>query len=217
MTTPPTPTPTHRARGDSRNALLTAARELIVGRSYSAVGIAEICAHAGVRKGSLYHFFPGKEALTLAMLDALYADFEREVLIPGLAGANGLHARIEAFVHAIHAFEARMQAESGQLPGCPFGNLAVEMGTHNPPLRRAIRGHLDAVTAHFRSVLDEAVQDGELPGYTNTEALAEQWLALMEGILVMAKADQDPATVLRLGPALVTLLTHSPPEVPHAR
>ena len=200
----------HHARHDSREDLLKAARELIVGRSYTSVGIAEICARAGVRKGSLYHFFPGKEALTLAMLDALYADFEREVLIPGLAGADGLHARIEAFVRAIHAFEARIQAESGQLPGCPFGNLAVEMGTHNPTLRQAIRGHLDAVTAHFRSVLDEAVQDGELPPHTDTDALAEQWLALMEGILVMAKADQDPATILRLGPALGAVLNPSP-------
>ncbi|WP_017941901.1 MULTISPECIES: TetR/AcrR family transcriptional regulator [unclassified Thioalkalivibrio] len=200
----------HHTRHDSREDLLKAARELIVGRSYGAVGIAEICARAGVRKGSLYHFFPGKEALTLAMLDALYADFEREVLIPGLAGADGLHARIEAFVRAIHAFEARIQAESGQLPGCPFGNLAVEMGTHHPTLRQAIRGHLDAVTAHFRSVLDEAVQDGELPPHTDTDALAEQWLALMEGILVMAKADQDPATILRLGPALGAVLNPSP-------
>ena len=200
----------HHARHDSREDLLKAARELIVGRSYTSVGIAEICARAGVRKGSLYHFFPGKEALTLAMLDALYADFEREVLIPGLAGADGLHARIEAFVRAIHAFEARIQAESGQLPGCPFGNLAVEMGTHNPTLRQAIRGHLDAVTAHFRSVLDEAVQDGELPPHTDTDALAEQWLALMEGILVMAKADQDPDTILRLGPALGAVLNPSP-------
>ena len=195
---------------DSREGLLKAARELIVGRSYSAVGIAEICAHAGVRKGSLYHFFPGKEALTLAMLDALYAEFEQEVLIPALAGVDGLGARIEAFVRAIHDFEAGIQADTGQLPGCPFGNLAVEMGTHNPTLRQAIREHLDAVTAHFRSVLDEAVQDDELPPHTDTDALAEQWLALMEGILVMAKADQDPATILRLGPALGALLNPTP-------
>ncbi|WP_019594917.1 TetR/AcrR family transcriptional regulator [Thioalkalivibrio sp. ALM2T] len=204
-------------RGASREALLQAARDLIVTRSYTSVGIAEICAQAGVRKGSLYHFFPGKEALTLAMLDALYADFEREVLIPGLSGANGLRARIDAFVHAIHAFEARMQTESGQLPGCPFGNLAVEMGTHNPALRHAIRKHLDAVTAHFRTVLDAAVQNGELPPETDTGAAAEQWLALMEGILVMAKADQDPATILRLGPALGALLLNPTPEVYHER
>ncbi|WP_019626383.1 TetR/AcrR family transcriptional regulator [Thioalkalivibrio sp. ALJT] len=206
---------TSNHRSDSHQGLLNAARELIVGRSYSAVGIAEICQHAGVRKGSLYHFFPGKEALALAMLDALYADFEQEVLIPSLSGGNGLQARIDAFIQAIHAFEARMQAESGRVPGCPFGNLAVEMGTVNPTLRQAIRGHLDAITSHFRSVLDEAVRNGELPAGTDTDALAEQWLALMEGILVMAKADQDPATVLRLGPALGVLLTPSRPEVPH--
>jgi len=41
--------------------------------------------------------------------------------------------------------------------------------------------------------------------------LAERWLALMEGILVMAKVDQDPATILRLGPALHALIGVSGP------
>ncbi|MGM0553138.1 MAG: TetR/AcrR family transcriptional regulator [Pseudomonadota bacterium] len=204
-----------RERGASRQALLQAARELLVTRSYASVGIAEICAHAGVRKGSLYHFFPGKEALTQAMLGALYADFERNVLIPALTGAGRLRDRIEAFVLAIHAFESRMQTDTGRLPGCPFGNLAVELGSHNPGMRRAIRRHLDAVTAHFRAALDAAVRDGELAPDTDTDAAAEQWLALMEGILVMAKADQDPDTILRLGPALGALLLNPTPEVSH--
>ena len=202
-------------RGASRQALLQAARELLVTRSYASVGIAEICEHAGVRKGSLYHFFPGKEALTQAMLEALYADFEREVLIPGLTGTGRLRDRIEAFVRAIHAFESRMQTDTGRLPGCPFGNLAVELGSHNPGMRRTIRRHLDAVTAHFRAALDTAVRDGELPPSTDTDAAAEQWLALMEGILVMSKADQDPGTILRLGPALGALLLNPIPEIRH--
>ena len=203
-------------RTDSRQALMQAARQLIVTRSYESVGIAEICEHAGVRKGSLYHFFPGKEALTLAMLDMLYADFEREVLVPSLSGGTDLRQRVDAFVRAIHAFESRVQQESGQLPGCPFGNLAVEMGTHSPTLRRAMRRHLDAVTGHFRTALEQAVQSGELPARTHTRGAAEQWLALMEGILVMAKTDQDPDTILRLGPALRALLLNPTPEVSDA-
>jgi len=47
---------------------------------------------------------------------------------------------------------------------------------------------------------------------TDAQALAERWLALMEGILVMTKVDQDPATILRLGPALHVLIGVSGPH-----
>lgn len=197
---------TSKARHDSRTALLNAARDLIFTRSFENVGTAEICQHAGVRKGSLYHFFSSKEDLVLAMLDDLMRDFEREVLLPSLQGPGSIGERVDAFVHAIHAFEAEVQRTSGHLPGCPFGNLIVETATYSPTLRLAIKTHLDRIRTHFRRSLLTAVQRGELSADTDTHAGAERWLALMEGILVMAKVEQDPDTILRLGPALNLLI-----------
>ncbi len=60
---------------DSRTALRHAARDLIFTRSFEPVGTVEICAHAGVRKGSLYHFFSSKEDLVVAMLDEMMVEF----------------------------------------------------------------------------------------------------------------------------------------------
>ena len=197
---------TAKARHDSRTALLNAARDLIVTRSFENVGTAEICQHAGVRKGSLYHFFSSKEDLVLAMLDDLIHDFERDVLLPSLDGPGSLAERVAAFVHGIHAFEAGMQRASGHLPGCPFGNLIVETATYSPSLRLAVKTHLERIRTHFRRCLAAAVQQGELPADTDVDAGAERWLALMEGILVMAKVEQDPDTILRLGPALNLLI-----------
>ena len=203
---------TQKLPRDSRSALLKAARELIFTRSFENVGTAEICAHAGVRKGSLYHFFSSKEELVLAMLEELMQDFERKVLSPSLDGPGPITARIDAFVNAIHAFEAGIQRSSGHLPGCPFGNLIVETATYSPHLRNAIKVHLDQVMGHFQRTLEAAVERGELPVDTDSRAGAERWLALMEGILVMAKVEQDPAAILRLGPALHLLLGAPPDE-----
>lgn len=203
---------TQKNRTDSRTALLHAARDLIFTRSFEHVGTAEICARAGVRKGSLYHFFSSKEDLVLAMLDELMDDFERAVLAPSLEGPGSIRERVDAFVQAIHAFEAAVQRESGHLPGCPFGNLIVETGTYSPGLRQAVKRHLERVAGHFQRCLREGVDRGELPAQTDGRAMAERWLALMEGILVMAKVDQDPATILRLGPALHVLIGVSGPR-----
>ena len=197
---------TNPAEPDSRSALLQAARELIFTRSFGHVGTAEICERAGVRKGSMYHFFSSKEALVLAMLDEHIDDFERKVLKPSLEGPGSLRERMDAFVRAIHRFEAAVYRESGHLPGCPFGNLIVETATYSPGLRQAIRLHLDRIAGHFQHCLQAAVERGELPAATDTHSNAERWLALMEGILVMAKVDQNPDTILRLGPALHLLI-----------
>ncbi|AGA34715.1 Transcriptional regulator, TetR family [Thioalkalivibrio nitratireducens DSM 14787] len=197
---------TQEARPDTRSALLHAARELIFTRSFEHVGTAEICEQAGVHKGSLYHFFRSKETLVLAMLDDLMRDFERDVLVPSLATPEPIRAQIDAFVRAVHAFQAAVHRETGHLPGCPFGNLIVETGTYSSGLRQAIKQHLDRIAGYFQRSLQTAVERAELPAHTDTRTLAEHWLTLMEGILVMAKVDQDPATILRLGPALHVLL-----------
>jgi TetR/AcrR family transcriptional repressor of nem operon len=68
------------SRTDTRQRLIDSARDLIYARSYSDVGVQEICDRAGVRKGSFYHFFPSKRDLTLAVLDQFQAFFRQEIL-----------------------------------------------------------------------------------------------------------------------------------------
>ena len=56
----------------SRQRLLSAASELLWEKSYHSVTVDEVCALASVRKGSLYHFFDSKSALTVAVLQHLW-------------------------------------------------------------------------------------------------------------------------------------------------
>jgi TetR/AcrR family transcriptional repressor of nem operon len=42
---------------NTRQRIISAAQELIYAHSYNNAGVLEICDHAGVRKGSFYHFF----------------------------------------------------------------------------------------------------------------------------------------------------------------
>lgn len=49
------------ARHDTRDRILDAGAELILGRGFSAVGLAEILGRAQVPKGSFYYYFDSKE------------------------------------------------------------------------------------------------------------------------------------------------------------
>jgi AcrR family transcriptional regulator len=65
----------------TRQALITAARALFAEHGYHGVGVRDVTARAGVTRGALAHHFGGKEALFLAVFDAV----ERELIATSAA------------------------------------------------------------------------------------------------------------------------------------
>src|SRR5438445_2270857 len=67
---------------ETRERLVEAARDLFWSQGYTATGIAQILDAAGARSGSLYHFFPTKEDLLLAVLEWYKANLDAVVVQP---------------------------------------------------------------------------------------------------------------------------------------
>src|SRR5262245_51044563 len=111
----------------ARERLLDAACELMQARSYGTVGVAEVCARADVRKGSFYHFFPSKQALTLAAIDTHWGR-QREDWV-GVLGARRRDPlrRLERLFTVTADTQRAALAATGSLPGCPLANLALEL------------------------------------------------------------------------------------------
>ena len=65
---------------ETRQRLLDSAQELMYSRSYSDVGVQEICKDAKVQKGSFYHFFPSKSALTVEVLEQLNPEDDEKMI-----------------------------------------------------------------------------------------------------------------------------------------
>ena len=63
---------------ETRSLLISAARRLFAERGYHNVGVREFAAAAGVTRGALYHYFADKEALFLAVYDAVQRDLMQE-------------------------------------------------------------------------------------------------------------------------------------------
>lgn len=66
-------------KADRSAALVTAARELFSGEEYSAVSVQEIARRAGVAKGTVFLYFPTKEALGLAVVGELLGEWSAEL------------------------------------------------------------------------------------------------------------------------------------------
>ena len=74
--------------------LTQAGRDLFSRQGYNATGIQAITDHAGVPKGSFYHYFASKEAFGAALLDAYFDAYMTRLDVlskhPGLTGAQRL-------------------------------------------------------------------------------------------------------------------------------
>lgn len=193
---------------DTRTRILATAREMFHSRSYADVGIQEICAGAKVQKGSFYHFFPSKQDLAMAVIDDMAGDWAHGFVAEAFDLNLPPLERLDYMVDAAYYWQKAAKDIEGRMPGCLFGNLALEMSTRDDVMRAKLNAVFDKAMDKFRATLDEAVQTGALAAM-DTEATATAMLAYLEGIILLAKARNDPDVILRLGPAIKTLRIES--------
>lgn len=198
------------AHTDTHGRILATARQLFHTRSYADVGVAAICKQAGVQKGSFYHYFPSKQALTLAILESFSHDLQAllaQAFRPELAPL----ARLERFGQLAYGFQSEIKATTGQVAGCPLGNLACELSTQDETIRRKMVEIFDSLQQATHACLREAVENGDLPP-VDIEATARAMFAYMEGVLLLAKTHNDPEILHQLLPAMTQIRIPSEPQ-----
>lgn len=193
-----------RTEFDTRTRILATARELFHSRSYADVGVKEICDAASVQKGSFYHFFPSKRDLALAVIDDMADDWAHGFVAEAFDRNLPPLERLEYMIDAAYYWQKAAKDIEGRMPGCLFGNLALEISTRDEVLRAKLNAVFDKASARFHETLDEAVVLGLIPPL-DTAATAQAMLAFLEGVILLAKSRNDPEVVRVLGPAIKTL------------
>jgi TetR/AcrR family transcriptional repressor of nem operon len=176
---------------DARQRLLDAACELMLGRSYGAVGVADICAQADVRKGSFYYFFASKQALTLAAIDAHWAR-QREAWQAILDSEEPSLSRLRRLFEDTAATQRAAQAARGMVSGCALANLALELSTQDRVVQERLQEIFAEQIALIATTLQDAVAEGSIPSSSASPAIARSVVAQMEGMVLFAKLGNDP-------------------------
>jgi TetR/AcrR family transcriptional repressor of nem operon len=196
---------------DTRERIIDAAQTLIYGSSYTDVGVAAICEHAGVQKGSFYHFFPSKRDLTLAVLDAYFLNAKQQVIDHAFTQDRPPLERLDALVALTVEMQQQLQAQTGHVLGCPFGNLASELSTQDEPIRAAIVQIMRRFQVLLTDTLQQALDRGDLSDI-DPGATAQAMLAYLEGVLLLAKNENDTEVIRRLLPALRQIRVPARPQ-----
>src|SRR5260370_35883955 len=91
----------------TRDRLIQTGMKLFWEKGYGSTSIADLFQAAGVNSGSLYHFFPGKQDLLLAVLEAYLAGIDEMLLAPSWKG-------VDEPIERVFAVLARYRMRIGQ-------------------------------------------------------------------------------------------------------
>ncbi len=167
--------------GDTRERIVVAAMQLFWEKGYGSTSIADILKASDANSGSLYHFFPGKQDLLLAVLDTYLGGIDEMLLAPLWEGVNDPIARIFAL---LGGYRRRLTTTECQY-GCPIGYLALELHEPDPPVREKIAANFTQWVDRVEACLREA--GDRLPKRLDRRALAHFILTTMEGAVMQAR------------------------------
>lgn len=164
---------------------MEAARQLFFQQGYGATGIAQILKESQANSGSLYHFFPTKEDLLVAVLEQYKAMLQTHVIGPAYERVDD---PIERVFMVLDGYRRLLEATHYAL-GCPIGNLALEISNSHPLARRYVVENFENWRLAIRELIEDA--SGRLPPDTDPDALSKLVLAAMEGAVMLARAYQN--------------------------
>lgn len=173
------------AVNDTREKIVMAAMELFWEKGYASTSIADILKKAGANSGSLYHFFPAKQDLLVAVLDTYFRGIRPMLLDPAWEGVDDPIERIFVLLARYRQY----LVDTDCFYGCPIGNLALEIHEPDPAVRERLAANFSAWTGAIEECLDAA--GDRLPADLDRKALAQFVLTTMEGGVMQARTHRS--------------------------
>jgi TetR/AcrR family transcriptional regulator, transcriptional repressor for nem operon len=201
-------------KSTAKQRIVNASTALFYSRSFSDVSTAEICQHAGVLPGSLYHFFDSKHDVGLAVIQEHAKQLRESLIRPSLTSNGKPLDRLRQMLLGVASQQKQHAERSGQVLGSPVGNLAVELSTILPEFRERLGEIFCEWTKALETILAEAEAEGHLRPGLDPSIAALIALAQIEGILVLSKVLNNPSLIETIIEDFTLLLSHAKSEHP---
>lgn len=183
----------------TRDRILQAALQVFAEKGYHRALVDDIVRVSHTSKGAVYHHFPNKEALFLALVDE-FSGRLADAVAQAIGGAEGALAKVEAALSAGLETFARHR-ELAHL-------LLLESVSLGPAYQAKRLEVHDRFAAMIRAHLDEAVAEGSIPKI-DTHVATLAWLGALNEVVVQWLCRGEPDLLHEAVPALTPLLLRS--------
>lgn len=173
---------------EARKQILCSAYALFFEKGYRGVSMDDVATAAKIRKANLFHYFPTKEDLGLAVFDYATSCF-REKLLRDYSGDNARDP--VRLVDSIFQNSVANMKKSNCCRGCFAGNLAQEMSDHSEKIRARLEGYFSLWVEKLAGVFESARENGTFRKDFKPKPAAEAIISLLEGALMFSKASKS--------------------------
>ena len=169
-------------KGDAtRERLLNETMRLVHRNGFSRTSVNTVLQAAGIKKGTLYYHFPGKDELGLAVLTRARDDF-RAFLDSALTAATPMEA-LERFFRAA----LKKHRKTGFVGGCLWGNTALETSDSSPAYAALVGKMFEEWVRRIERVIRAGQRTGQIRTDQPAGALARLVVAGVEGGIMMSR------------------------------
>lgn len=177
-----------REFSDTREHLLATGEAVFRGKGFTAVGLTEILAAAGVPKGSFYHYFRSKEGFGVDMLTRYFSRYDDDLraLLLDAPGSGR-----ERLLHYFGRWAARCEQAEARDTACLAVKLSAEVADLSEPMRTVLVAGMERVQLRLAQTLEAGQQDGSLDPALPADALAASLYQLWVGAELLTKVRRD--------------------------
>ncbi len=181
---------------EAKQRILCAAYGLFHQKGFRGVSMDDVAGAAKVKKANLFHYFPSKEDLGLAVFD--YASSCQKERILNTYSPENSEDPVR-FVSQIFAASQENMKKNSCCRGCFMGNFAQEMSDHNEKIRKKIEQYFDFWLEQMADVLERGKDKGFFRKELKPRESAGAILALLEGALMFSKTRKNVTALQSAG------------------
>ena len=160
-----------------RKEILEAAARCFIEKGVHQTTIRDVCAAAELSAGALYHYFPSKADIVLALADAEYAELRL------------LTARLEAAPELLSGVRELICTVIGRVADPSYGRLLLEIASEaarNPAVLARLNEQEEALQQAMRGLIRKGQKSGQLDKNLNPDAVVHIVSALVDGLTFRA-------------------------------
>jgi TetR/AcrR family transcriptional repressor of nem operon len=163
----------------TREQLITHAQRLIQRCGYNGFSYRDLAELVGIKTASIHYYFPQKEDLLLAAVQAYRARWDGDIMAmpEDLSAAEKLQRYVEVCARSMGSAEgvcmgSALAADLMTLPGC---------------VRTDLQNFYRANEIWLANVLEQGNRDGSLPEQADPQAAARSFFAAIQGVQISAR------------------------------